>query len=68
MSERFSPICADCGIFHAGINHGCADVVPLQTFFNEEEGFLVQDCCIVEAEVIILSDRPPQQVLNIAAR
>ncbi|KAF8670393.1 hypothetical protein HU200_050697 [Digitaria exilis] len=47
-----------CGIFHAGINHGCADVMPLQTFFNEEEGFLVQDCCIVEVEVTVLSQAP----------
>lgn len=51
-------LCADCGIFHAGINHGCADVMPLQTFFNEEEGFLVQDCCIVEVEVTVLSQAP----------
>ncbi|CAL5061200.1 unnamed protein product [Urochloa decumbens] len=57
-----------CGIFHADIYHGCADVVPLHTFFDEEEGFLVQDCCIVEVEVAVLSERPRQQVLNIAAR
>ncbi|RCV14370.1 hypothetical protein SEVIR_2G432400v4 [Setaria viridis] len=43
------------GMFNRNIYHGCAGVVALQTLFDKEEGFLVQDCCIVEVEVTVLS-------------
>ncbi|GJM99788.1 hypothetical protein PR202_ga16922 [Eleusine coracana subsp. coracana] len=51
-------------LFHSGRLHGCASVVPLRAFYDEAEGFLVQDCCIVEVEVSVLSQKPPQRVIN----
>ncbi|XP_062186773.1 uncharacterized protein LOC133890409 [Phragmites australis] len=53
-----------CGLFHSGKFHGCAGVVPLRVFHDEEAGFLIRGCCVVEVEVTVLSKRPEQQVMN----